>query len=222
MAVAQYSNSYLNRSPYLTAEEFLNAPTGVDTTNLVPNGNQAAQNAQLANVIYRASSIMDNYVYGTLGSLTATQNTEMGRARITKSGLIQIRPLYQPILEVKSLQIAYDPTLWQTVDLTNIIIEPSSFIVSGGLTTSAGALSLGFSYSGSQLFTQFVYVNGWANTILSASVAALATTITPTSVVGMYANTLLSIYDGASDEQIQIGSSYVEGNAVVPLSTPLA
>ena len=44
---------------YLTVAEYKDAPTSIDFDNLVVGGNGAAQDAELARVILRASSYMD-------------------------------------------------------------------------------------------------------------------------------------------------------------------
>ncbi len=65
------------------------------------------------------------------------------------------------------------------------------------------------------------YVNGFVVTALAADVAAAGTTITPASVLGVYAGTGLMLYDGASTETVMVGPTYVAGTPVVPLVAPL-
>jgi hypothetical protein len=47
-----------DENPYITVAEFKNAPTSIDYNNLVVNGNQQAQDAELARVIMRATSYL--------------------------------------------------------------------------------------------------------------------------------------------------------------------
>ena len=58
-------------TPYLTLTEFKNAPTAVDISNLVWNStDQAVQDAELNNVIARASSWVDTYCNQVLAATT--------------------------------------------------------------------------------------------------------------------------------------------------------
>ena len=70
-------------NPYLTVQEYKDAPTSIDYNNLVVGGNQAAQDAELANVILRASSYMNEYLNQ---SLVADQYTETQRVRVNGQG----------------------------------------------------------------------------------------------------------------------------------------
>ena len=222
-AVASFTTSYLNRSPYITLEQFKNAPTALDVSNLVANGTQAQQDQELANQIARASSWMDSYVAGVEGTICATLNTEVTRIRPDRRGFLHISCSWRPVLEVKTLQIASTPNLWTQVDLTNTIVENAGFIVSAGfgLNSSQGPLSLGSGIPGQQLWAQCSYINGWANTTLSASVLAGATSITAVSPVGLYAGMPIQIPDGSSSETVVVAASYaVDGGNVIPLASP--
>ena len=222
-AVASFTTSYLNRSPYITLAQFKNAPTALDVSNLVANGTQAQQDQELTNQIARASSWMDSYVAGVEGTICATLNTEVTRIRADRRGYLRVPCSWRPVLEVQSLQIAYTPALWTKVDLTNTIVENSGFVVSSGfgLTTSQGPLSLGTGIPGQQMWAQFTYVNGWANTTLTASTLAGATSITVVSSVGLYAGMPVQIPDGSNSETVVIAASYpVDGGNVIPLVSP--
>jgi hypothetical protein len=69
--------------PYLTTQEYRNAPTAIDIDNLVFNSQDPeAQDNELANVIARASSWVDTYCNQILG---ATYETETQRSRTVLS-----------------------------------------------------------------------------------------------------------------------------------------
>jgi hypothetical protein len=63
-----------NENPYISVAEYKNAPTAINYDMLVVGGNAAAQDAELAEVILRASSYMNEYLNQ---NLVATQYTEM-------------------------------------------------------------------------------------------------------------------------------------------------
>ena len=86
MAIGLNTDTFFE-SPYLTAAEYLNAPTSIDYTNLVVGGNSAAQEAELSRVILRASSFLDEYLNQ---NLCATRKTETQRTRFMPNGFIQI------------------------------------------------------------------------------------------------------------------------------------
>jgi hypothetical protein len=75
MAVGITSNTF-SETPYITVAEYKNAPTSIDYDNLVVGGNAQAQDAELSNVIRRASSFMDEYFNA---NLNATQYVETQR-----------------------------------------------------------------------------------------------------------------------------------------------
>ena len=68
------------------------------------------------------------------------------------------------------------------------------------------------------------YVNGYANTVLSASVAASATAIPVLDLAGFLPNAQFQIYDGASTELLTVNASFtaVSGPGSLPISRPLA
>jgi hypothetical protein len=225
--IAGYTSSYSARTPYLTLAEYQNAPTAIDTSNLIEGGTQAQQNAALTEIIGRASSWIDTFCCGAQGSLCATLDSEVGRVVADKWGRWIVKPRYWPVLEVRSFAVGSDPSTVTAVTLTpqNTWIEEQGFQVGGayGLTTSAGPLEFGRTgYPGQTCFAAWQYVNGWANTTLAASAAQSATSIELVSTVGVYPGSSFQIYDAPNDETVTVAATYVEGDATVPLAAPLA
>ena len=129
--------------PYLTLDEYKNAPTALDYGNLVQGGTQAEQDAELTNAITRASSYIDQYCNQVLA---ATLDIEQQRARIRSDGTLRLHPKYHPIVSLNSLQLGFYPGQLTTMsDLSTVWIEEQELIVplnSGSLTwSSQGPLS---------------------------------------------------------------------------------
>ena len=225
MSIAPWNLSYLNREPYITIEEFKASPiaTTVDVSALIPNGGQAAQDAALAELIVGASTYADNYCLGPIGTLNASVNTENGRFRADRYGRFTIHPAFWPILQVVSFSTGPTPALVGSVPVSSntVWIEPHSFsVMSGqGLTSSAGPLD----FSGAQWasnrenYCQWVYVNGWANTFLTAQATPGSSTLSITDATGIYPGSVLTIWDGAQSESITVASTYNGSSLTLPI-----
>src|SRR5665213_2979273 len=97
---APFDASYPQRTPYLTAAEYENAPTSMDISNLIPGGSAQSNLNSLIETINRASSWVDQFTCGAWGSLCATQNQENARVWGNRMGQIIVHPKYWPILSV--------------------------------------------------------------------------------------------------------------------------
>jgi hypothetical protein len=214
----------LQESPYLTVQEYKDAPTSIDYNNLVVGGNQAAQDAELANVILRASSYMNEYLNQ---SLVADSYTETQRVRVNGQGMIALHPNNSPIISLSSFEYGADPNnLVALPDCSTAWFEAQQLIIplsNLGLNySSQGPLGFGFGYSPrQQLFTQYTYVSGFVNTTIATATAA-ATSLTVTDGTGIIAGQQYRIYDGSKSERITVGSTYTNGSTTVPLTSALA
>lgn len=216
--------------PYVTADEVLYSATAssIDFSNLVENGSAAVQRRALQELIVRASVKADNFIYGALGTLTATVNTENGRYRANRMGQFVIHPYYWPILEVRSFSVGYGPGQGLqsvTVNNDNCSIERFQFIMTNSNflgTTPVQFNTLGnYATNGSEQFVEYEYVNGFANTFSSAEANAGDTTISVQSAIGIYPGLSMTIWDGMNDENIVVASTYTTGSTTVPLVSPL-
>jgi hypothetical protein len=211
-------------APYLTLDEFKNAPTALDYGNLVQGGSSAAQDAELTNAITRASSWIDQYCNQILG---ATIDTEQHRTRIRPDGSAIFHPKYSPIVALLSLSLGTDPQNLAAVPDPSIAwIEEQQIVfpyANANLTwSSAGPISFGAAAgSRSPLFVKYSYVNGYANTTIATTASASATSITVANGAGIVAGQMLTIYDGVNTEQITVASTYTFGSTTVPLTSPL-
>lgn len=227
MPVAPYNISELNRVPYLSDTELLNSATAsaIDWSNLIANGGERAQQRARAELIVRASAKVDNYCFGAFGTLCATENTENGRYRANRNGEIIIHPYFNPLLEVKTFTAGVGPQSMTPMMLSdaNCWIERDQFVIvpTTGLGTAVGPLSIvAPSYgTGRQLFCEYTYVNGFANTFLTANAAAGVTSITVTSGVGIYPSQPMTIWDGINDENVQVASTYDGVSLTIPLTS---
>ena len=208
---------------YLTVAEYKNAPTSIDIDNLVINGNQAAQDAELNNVILRASSYMDEYFNQ---NLVATQNTETQRVRMTPAGYISLHPFHNPIISLESFEYGSVPnTLYSLGDCSQAWFEDQQIIIPSNQLlstwTSQGPLQFGIpAMPGGQIFTKYTYVAGFVNTLVVEAVAG-ESTMTVLNHEGIIAGSMLRIYDGAKSETVFVDDTYVYGSTTVPLTRTL-
>lgn len=223
-ALASYSASYLNRVPYITADMFNAAGTGVDTTKLVPKGDAQAQATALERRIRQASAWADELVFGASGILAATVNTEPQRIRANRLGEWFVVPFCKPILEVLSFSVGPTPNALTALDLSNTEVEWDHFTVVASTLSSMtpqGPLQFGGTRPGALVWSEYEYVNGWPVTTLASGAEAGAESITPASVVGMYPGTMMKLADSENLEIVQIASDYVTGATTVPLVSGL-
>jgi hypothetical protein len=221
-AVVQITQQFTK--PYLTLTEYKNAPTALDYGNIVAGGTQAAQDAELTNAIYRASSYIDQYCSQILG---ATTNQERQRVRFSNDGTLKIHPQYHPIVALTALSFGPTPNnLTAVPDCSVAWIEDQQIIfpASGASLSYSTSGPLGFGFggpAGSEVYTQYTYVNGYVNSLLASSPSIGATSITVDDASGIIPGQGLRIYDGASTENVIVATNYVFGSTTVPLAAPL-
>jgi hypothetical protein len=224
MATGVTTQHAFNENPYLTVAEYKNAPTAIDIDNLVVGGNAGAQDAELANVILRASSFMDEYLNQNLNASTQTENQ---RIRMNSQGYLAIHPNNNPIISLQSLSYGTDPNnLIALGDPSKSWFEEQQIIVplSQLATTysSQGALSFGAGVAPrQQMFVTYQYTSGYVNNLI-ATATATQSTLTVQRADGIVAGMTLRIYDGASSERVIVASNYTYGSTTVPLTAPLA
>jgi hypothetical protein len=223
MATAVQTNTQWGGFPYITIEEYKNAPTAIDYSNLVVGGNQDQQDAELFSVIARASSWIDVHCNQTL---VARPITETKRSRITPQGNIIIHPDQNPLLAVTNFSYGIDPNNMVTVpDCSVIWMEPTEFIYPASQAplsySSQGPLSFGLTPTvRSQIYCSYTYVGGYVNTACAGTKGS--TSLTVTDNTGIIAGQNYSIYDGANTEVVNVATSYVYGSSnTIPLQASL-
>ena len=211
-----------DESAYLTIAEYKNAPTSIDFDNLVVGGNANAQDAELANVIMRASSYMDAHLNR---NLTATTYVETQRTRMTSEGFIALHPDNAPVVQLSDFQYGSNPLNLITLpDCSQTWFENQQIIIPlSQLSTSyssQGPLAFGGGFPRQQIFMKYTYVAGYVNTRI-VTATATQSTLTVKSGAGIIAGQILHIYDGALSEDVTVASTYVNGSTTVPLTTAL-
>jgi hypothetical protein len=225
-AIAPYIPTYGNWNTYLTIAEYENAPTAMDTMNLIPGGSAQANAQALQETIARASSWIDGFVTGSAYStLNASSNVENARIWGNRLGQLRIHPRLWPILELQSFSysnLATGPGSSASITPQgNIWIEPQEFIVyprglfNLGINVPVGITTV-------EYYCTYQYINGFPNTTLSASVAAAASSVTVQSGLGVYPGTQLTVFDSPNDEQVTVASNFIPDTTLIPLTVPLS
>ena len=214
--------SALFSTPYLTIAEYKQAPTAVDVDDLVGGGNSAINDQELANCIARASSWMDAHCGQVLG---ATLDTESFRARVSRDGYLKVHPRYFPVISVVSALYGSNPLYQQALDANTAWIEQMAVVFPLGATSFIGPIQFTPTYaSGVDQYVTITYVNGYANTLLSSSVLAGATSIPVSDLTGFVPGQQFQIYDGSVTELCRVSSSFTatQGAGSLPLASALA
>jgi hypothetical protein len=223
MAVGITTQHPFNEKSYITVAEYLNAPTAIDSNNLVVGGNASAQNVELANVIMRASSFMDEYLNQ---NLNATSQVENQRTRFTPEGFIALHPNNNPVISLSSFQYGSTPNSLQSLsDCSQVWFEDQQIIipVSQMATTYSSQGPLAFGGAGStsnQIFVRYTYVAGYVNNLIATATAG-QTSLTVQDASGIVAGMTLTINDGVNTESVTVGSTYAYGSTTVPVASAL-
>jgi hypothetical protein len=222
MAIGLNTDTFFE-SPYLTAAEYLNAPTSIDYTNLVVGGNSAAQEAELSRVILRASSFLDEYLNQ---NLCATRKVETQRTRFMPNGFISLHPNQNPIIALEAFSYGMAPNQLVAIpdpslcwfESQQIIIPVSQMSLTW---SSSGPLSFGGGGSNAnQIYCQYTYTSGYVNNPITTAVAGTSS-MTVANATGIVAGQALRIYDGAKSELVYVASGYTYGATTVTLASPL-
>jgi len=215
---------------YLTVAEFKNAPTAIDCTNIIPGASQAQNDAELTNVIRRASAWINQIC--KMPTLEATSNTEIKEVCLNSAGVLRIHPDMVPIITLlDSVQYKISPiSNWVPLSITGINVFPRYFVsynlaqvmispqgVQPFALTPYRSPYVKWNMKNIPLMLQYTYINGYPNTVLTTNSAIGATSITVKNAIGMV-NQTLTIYDSDKTEDVTILS--VVGN-VVTLASPL-
>lgn len=215
-AIALSVPNYANRTPYITVDDYLNAPTGTDTTQLLPGKGSAPNKLAVSGVIERASSAMDTYCQKVLA---ATVDTQAGSYRIQRDGTIKVPVDNTPLIMVTGVSYGWQPSsLVAMTDLSNLWLDHRTITIPA-LSGANPPYPMAYrNASWTSMFVNVSYVNGWYHSVVPLAVAKGATSLTPSDVVGAVPNLPFVIYDGENTETVQVAANYVPGAATLTLA----
>jgi hypothetical protein len=207
---------------YLTCEEYRAAPNALNTNNLVPGGDQAEQDAELAAIIARASRWIDSVARQSLYATLSSQNDSDVAVR---SGEALLHAHQDRVKGVTVLSWGASWSALSTLTAPDCYIEENR--VRARLSSSAGwsgALNLSAPAYGS-VYVSWRYIAGLVSTRLVAGAQIGDTTLVvenPTGIVGVTTNgipaTYLRLTAGAVQNTYEVQS--ITGT-LVTLVTPL-
>lgn len=198
--------------PHVSVAEFRAAPTLLDTNNLRPGVlTQGAQDAELRNVLLRASAWADNYV--SSGGFAAHAVTDRRRGRVDANSVLWLNPSSWPVLNVSSVAWADRPGATLTA-----VASPLWWVDDGALVSVdfTGVVSVARPY------VEWSYTAGYVSTVLGATATSGATSITVADPTGIVAGAVLRLWDPGVEETVTVASTYVSGSTTVPLTAALA
>lgn len=208
---------------YITPKEYRDSSTGQDTLNLIADGDQDDQDAELARRIWNASSWIDSECNT---SLIAASHTEFRTISIGTRGRVALSPNHVHLNQLSALALGADASSLSSVAAATLAaawIEAQTFMVPFAPGSFAAGIQLG-PRRGSTL-ARLTYVAGWPDTLLTSSPTAGATSFTVASGVGFapmagseIADEQVRIIDGGNTEVITITG--VAGNTIT--CSPLA
>lgn len=215
------TGTYATRSIYVTPAEFKAAPTGVDVSQLIPgDNNQTHQLNALVMQLQRASATADRICRKVLA---ATVDTQAGFYRVQRDrnlGTVIKVPLdFTPVTAVSAVSVGSTPSAMSPLtDLSNVWIGKKTATIpvfGNGSSTGPNARATG------DLFATVQYVNGWANTTVTASVSPGATSITVASPLGIMAGQQINLVNTNNAEVVTISPAWTPAitgsNVTIPL-----
>lgn len=197
-------------APYVHVPEFRASPTFLDTLNLRSGEPPASQDAELRNVLLRASSWADNYV--SSGSFGARVFHGTRRGRVDSDGVLWINPSAWPVISLTSVTY-YNGRPSSATTLATL----DWWVVESGL--------IGVDVSGliavSRPMVDTTFVAGFPTSILATTADAADTSIGLADVTGLQPGDALRLYDPGAEETVVVDASYTPGDTTVPLASPL-
>lgn len=225
MAVNQNVATYATRSIYVTPAEFKAAGTGVDISQLVPGGVPAAQSQALVMHLQRASAYADGFCQKVLSATVDTQYKPDARVTVDPwmGPMVKIPLDFTPILAVSAVSSGWTPgSMTALTDLSGVSIRRKTAAIpifpSAGATTQGPPLSYA---AGGTAHVSVQYVNGWANTTISANAAAGVSAVTVGSTLGIMPGQQLTLWSTNNAEQVTVATSWTPSNTGVNVSVPL-
>lgn len=208
----------------------MSAPTGIDPYDIVPGASTEQNEAELAEILERASAWVN--VKCGLDTLAATTDTETIETHIGRDGRIVVHPRNYPIVDVSDIQYRSHPSHdWTVIDPKNVEMFERRFVVqthgSFGFGSDLSHRVRPFDYvtpigrsrlSQIKLALRYTYVNGWPVTQLATDVDKGVDSIRVEDATGIVPGQRLTIYDDERTETTEVASTY-DGGDEIPLKS---
>lgn len=220
--------TYSASVPYVTLNEFKFSPTGVDYLSLVPaNTTQAQKDTAMQQAIIRASAQADEYCQQVLA---ATIDWEQGSARVTLDdygySVVNVELRRFPVVAVGSILTGTDPSNLSapTFSGTNpaLVKNMLRIPVSLGYVTGTNVPYASTVTLGKHLAYGVQYVNGYANTTLTGTVAQGALSLPVANPLGIAPGQVLTLAAQGSTEYVTVDASWTPVVSTAPTTIPLA
>lgn len=206
---------------YISPSQYRFAPTAVATNGLVQGSNdqQVDSTASLSQVIARASSWIDDHCYHRGdGSFVASITVEQMAATVKPTGAISFITNFKPIREVVGMALGSSSQSLQNIgpnQAGSILVGEKTINIVGGFSSGYPTSWYGpWPSTNGQVVGVYSYIAGWPHSSLAVNCAAGDTSITVNAPVagadtlyGAYANTPLTIVDGAKTEQVVLSAA---------------
>lgn len=233
-------------TPYVTPALLLSAPTGVSWKIIpAPGASQAQTTAELTNIAWRATGIVDSYCNQILRATIDTEQQSGPDFRITldqATGTARVILQRWPVTQILAIQVAPNATFprqWTPVPAGAFDVEyPTVGLYGSSTPSSAGeggqSILIGPGYVGWGLGRRgwrvsVTYLNGWPHTALTAPAPAGSSTVTVDDVtgwgladVGGFTGASGFLYDGSSTETVAVTATAATSPLTLPNNGGLA
>jgi hypothetical protein len=220
--------------PYVGVAEFKTAPTWLDNQDLVEDGDEGQQDAEIYNQLLKASAWAWGFCDQPLQAHSAYEQTT---ARVDRWGRMWLHPKNNPVRSITGLAYGADfQNLTQLSNLDQVWVQDQRGLVISMVPMNGAAMgSLQFGSTPAptvEVYVQYQYVAGYANTFLAA-VAEQGdsqltvddpTGFTPPSITPWstpFGGSVARIWDPAQEEAVAVAANYEAGANPVVLSGAL-
>lgn len=216
-------------SGLMTVAEFKALPTGVTFDDLIRAGSAKINDAELANILLRASRWCDDFCQVPLAATVTT--AERQQIRIGSDGLFKISPRNIsgkiPLITMTRLAYGYPGSLTATITPTYPPwIQDGAVLVPGGFPSKpwiGPAIQFGSPPPGTGVWVEYDYVSGFANSWLAVAATAGDTSLRVADATGITPGLSMRLCDPGLEEQVTVASSWAPttGPQTVPITAAL-
>lgn len=201
--------------PYVQVAEFQAYPNYLDLNDLVPNGTEQQQLAELTNTLLRSTALVDAYCRARRG-MDAHAAVDVSTAHlnpVTREAAVRLKD--GPLVQVTSISLA--PAGLQGVRPVTVPAA-NAYVLDGMLRIPAPNAIPG--YRGRVIAT-VSYIAGWPVTALAAPTHLGDLAVSVVDPTGVLPGTVLRLWDPGVEEFVTAAVGYTPGQPLVPLASPL-